>query len=221
MKILISERQLGVISEQSWPSEYEKRELKKVDNQIATQDKLGKVVKKFGPNLDADDYTDIVSGLIDVIPGIGNLISGGIDITHGITYVARAVYAKSTEDKVEMSVMALITLGMTFVPVGGNAANMVARAEIKTLLRKTPYEIMKIAKDLGIIKKSVFNLSKVAWKYSLLIALVKIFRGRLDNAIGEVSRILTSIGNRSQDLKPIIDTYIKDMNELRTLNEMA
>ena len=221
MKILISERQLGVISEQSWPSEYEKRELKKVDNQIATQDKLGKVVKKFGPNLDADDYTDIVSGLIDVIPGIGNLISGGIDITHGITYVARAVYAKSTEDKVEMSVMALITLGMTFVPVGGNAANMVARGEIKTLLRKTPYEIMKIAKDLGIIKKSVFNLSKVAWKYSLLIALVKIFRGRLDNVIGEVSGILSTIANKSQNLKPIIDTYIKDMNELKTLNELA
>ena len=221
MKILISERQLGVISEQSWPSEYEKRELKKVDNQIAAQDKLGKAVKKFGPNLDADDYTDIVSGLIDVIPGIGNLISGGIDITHGITYVARAVYAKSTEDKVEMSVMALITLGMTFVPVGGNAANMVARGEIKTLLRKTPYEIMKIAKDLGIIKKSVFNLSKVAWKYSLLIALVKIFRGRLDNVIGEVSGILSTIANKSQDLKPIIDTYIKDMNELKTLNELA
>lgn len=221
MKILISERQLGVISEQSWPSEYEKRELKKVDNQIAAQDKLGKVVKKLGPNLDADDYTDIVSGLIDVIPGIGNLVSGGIDITHGITYVARAVYAKSTEDKVEMSVMALITLGMTFVPVGGNAANMVARGEIKTLLRKTPYEIMKIAKDLGIIKKSVFNLSKVAWKYSLLIALVKIFRSRLDNAIGEVSSILSTIANKSQDLKPIIDTYIKDMNELKTLNELA
>jgi hypothetical protein len=221
MKILISERQLGVISEQSWPSEYEKRELKKVDNQIASQDKLGKVVKKLGPNLDADDYTDIVSGLIDVIPGIGNLISGGIDITHGITYVARSVNAKSTEDKVEMSVMALITLGMAFVPVGGNAANMVARGEIKMLLRKTPYEIMKIAKDLGIIKKPLFNLSKVVWKYSLLIALVKIFRGRLDNAIGEVSRILTTIGNKSQDLKPIIDTYIKDMNELKTLNELA
>ena len=221
MKILISERQLGVISEQSWPSEYEKRELKKVDNQIASQDKLGKVVKKLGPNLDADDYADIVSGLIDVIPGIGNLISGGIDITHGITYVARAVYAKSTEDKVEMSVMALLTLGMAFVPIGGNAANMVARGEIKTLLRKTPYEVMKIAKDLGIIKKPLFNLSKVVWKYSLLIALVKIFRGRLDNAIGEVSRILTSIGNKSQDLKPIIDTYIKDMNELKTLKELA
>ena len=110
---------------------------------------------------------------------------------------------------------------MAFVPVGGNAANMVARGEIKTLLRKTPYEVMKIAKDLGIIKKPLFNLSKVVWKYSLLIALVKIFRGRLDNAIGEVSRILTSIGNKSQDLKPIIDTYIKDMNELKTLKEMA
>jgi hypothetical protein len=41
--------------------------------------------RELGPNLDVDDYTDIISGLIDVIPGIGNLVSAGIDITHGIT----------------------------------------------------------------------------------------------------------------------------------------
>ena len=217
MKILISERQLGLISEQSWPSEYEKRELKKIGNQITSQDKLGKVVKKLGPNLDADDYADIISGLIDVIPGIGNLVSGGIDVTHGITYLVRAFYANTIEDKVEMWVMALITMGTAFIPVGGNATNLVARGEIKMLLRKTPYEILKIGKDLGIIKKSIFNLSKQSWKYSILIALVKIFRSRIDNLFGEVSRVLATIGDKSQKLKPIMDTYIKEIKELQLI----
>jgi len=60
--------------EQGFSTDYERRELKKVDNQINAQNKLGKVVKKLGPNLDADDYADIVSGLDDAVPGIGNII---------------------------------------------------------------------------------------------------------------------------------------------------
>jgi hypothetical protein len=220
MKILISERQLGVIGEQSWPSEYEKRELKKIGNQISAQDKLGKVVKKLGPNLDADNYTDIVSGLIDAIPGIGNLVSGGIDIAHAITYIVRAFYSKTIEDKVEMSVMGLITLGSSFIPVGGNASNLIVRGEIKMLLNRTPYEILKIGKDLGIIKKKIFNLSKQAWKYSLLIVLIKIFRSSLDNLFGEVSRVLATIGDKSQELKPIMDTYIKEIKELQEIRRL-
>jgi hypothetical protein len=226
MKILISESQLSNLIEQSqnWEKEkqkyvtdYERRELQKVDNQVAIQNKVGKVIKKLGPNLDADDYADIVSGLIDVIPGIGNLVSGGIDITHGITYLVRAFYANAIEDKVEMWVMALITLGTAFIPVGGNAANVVARGEIKMLLRKTPYEILKIGKDLGIIKGAIFNLSKQAWKYSILIALVKVFRSSLDNVFGEVSRVLATIGNKSEELKPIMDTYIKEIKGLQEI----
>jgi len=46
--------------EQGFSTDYERRELKKIDNQINAQNKLGKVVKKLGPNLDADDYADIV-----------------------------------------------------------------------------------------------------------------------------------------------------------------
>ena len=229
MKILISERQLGIISEQwyndpkhpEWkqyaPTDYEKRDLNKVNNQITSQDKLGKVIKKLGPNLDADNYTDIVSGLIDGIPGIGNLVSGGIDIAHAITYIVRAFYSKTIEDRVEMSVMGLITLGSSFIPVGGNASNLIIRGEIKMLLNRTPYEILKIGKDLGIIKKKIFNLSKQAWKYSLLIVLIKIFRSGIDNLFGEVTRVLATIGDKSQELKPIMDTYIKEIKELQLI----
>lgn len=227
MKILISERQLDIISEQWYndpkhpeykqyaPTDYEKRELSKINNQITSQDKLGKVVKKLGPNLDADDYTDIVSGLIDAIPGVGNLVSGGIDLTHGFSYIVRYFYAKTTEEKLEMAVMGLITLGTSFIPVGGNAINVAAKNEIKFLLRKTPYELRLMAKKMGLIKNAGFNLAKQPWKYSFLIALVKIFRQKLSDAIAGVTTILASIGNKSKELRPYIDNFTKEIKDLQ------
>jgi hypothetical protein len=216
MKIVISEQQLKRIILEQPESRFVPRGLTNKENMNA----LSSVNRSLSPNLDADDYTDIVSGLIDVIPGIGNLISGGIDITHGITYIVRSFYAKTIEDKVEMSIMALITFGTSFIPVGGNAVNLFAKNEIKMLLKKTPYEVLKIAKDMGLIKKSIFKLSKQAWKYSILIALVKIFRSRLDNVFGEVSKTLATIGNKSQELKPIMDTYINEIKELQEIRRL-
>ena len=227
MKILISESQLSNLIEQNqnWEKEkqkyvtdYERRELQKVDNQVATQNKVGKVIKKLGPNLDADDYADIVSGLIDAIPGLGNLISGGIDIVHGVTYITRFFYANTIEEKAEMAVMGMITLGMAFIPVGGNAANMVARGEIKLLLRKTPYELRLLAKEMGLIKHPGFQLAKQPWKYPILIALAKIFRSKLDDVIGKVTNMLASIANNSKELKLILQNYIitiKDLNAIQ------
>ena len=213
MKILISEEQLKhIISEQP-----ESRFIPRGMSNKEHMDVLNR--STLGPNLDTDDYTDIVSGLIDVIPGIGNGISGAIDITHGITYIVRYFYAETIEEKVELAVMGLITLGMTFIPVGGNVANILARGEIKTLLKKTPYEVRLMMKNMGLIKSVVFQLSKQAWKYYFLIALVKIFRGQLDSVIGDVSRTLTSISNKSKELSPILQNYMKTINELKNINE--
>jgi hypothetical protein len=213
MKILISEEQLKhIISEQP-----ESRFIPRGMSNKEHMDVLNR--STLGPNLDTDDYTDIVSGLIDVIPGIGNGISGAIDITHGITYIVRYFYAETIEEKVELAVMGLITLGMTFIPVGGNVANILARGEIKTLLKKTPYEVRLMMKNMGLIKSVGFQLSKQAWKYSFLIALVKIFRGQLDNVIGDVSRTLTSIADKSKELSPILQNYMKTINELKNINE--
>lgn len=211
MKILISEQQLKYIMSEQPESRFTMLGI--TDKERANV--LNK--PKLGPSLSADDIADVVSGIVDAVPGIGNLVSAGIDITHGISYVVRYFFAKTMEDKVEMSVMALLTFGTAFVPVGGNAANMVVRGELKALLRKTPAEILKIAKDLGIVKRNIFNLSKEVWKYSLLIALVKIFRSKIDDVLGSVSKTLTSLSNKSQDLRPYLDNYIKDIKDIQNI----
>lgn len=211
MKILISEQQLKFIISEQPDSRFTMLG-------ISDKERANTLNKpRLGPSLSADDITDIVSGIVDAVPGIGNLVSAGIDITHGISYVVRYFQAKTTEDKVEMSAMALLTFGTAFVPVGGNAANMVVRGELKALLRKTPFEVLKIAKDMGIVKRSIFNLSKEVWKYSLLIALVKIFKSKIADVLGSVSKTLATISNKSQELHPYLDNFRKDIQDLQNI----
>ena len=209
MKIILTESQLRYIISEQPESRFVPRGMSNKEH----MDALGGI--KLKPNLGADDYADIVSGLIDAIPGIGNLISGGIDIAHGITYIVRYFHAKTTEEKLEMAVMGLITLGTAFIPIGGNAMNVAARNQIKFLLRKTPYELRLIAKKMGLIKNAGFNLAKTAWKYSFLIALTKIFRQKLSDAIASITSTLASIGNKSKELRPYIDNFTKDIKDLQ------
>lgn len=224
MKIVITEQQLSkvILSEQSGLSSYfygltpggnyVKGGSEKITKELITN--TGKSLKKLASGLDPDDYTDIVSGLIDVVPGIGNFVSAGIDVTHGITYIVRFFYAETFEDKATMAVMALITLGTAFIPEGGgNVMNLMAKSEIKMLLKQTPYELRVIAKNMGLIKSAGFQLAKKPWKYSLLIALVKIFRGQLDNLIGYWTGKLAYIANHSKELEPILVNFSKEMKD--------
>jgi hypothetical protein len=214
MKYIITESQLKTIMmEQGYSTDYERRELKKVDNQVAAQNKLG----KLGPNLDADDYADIVSGLVDAVPGIGNLISIGIDVTHALTYVVRYFFAKTTEEKIEMSLLAVVTFASSLIPVGGNASNIAARVEVKSLLKKTPFELRVIMKNMGIIKSAGFNLAKEPWKYSFMIALVKIFKSKAADALAIVSSKLAALSNKSKELKPYIDDFNTQIKDVQTM----
>jgi hypothetical protein len=216
MKIVITEQQLKRIISEQPESRFIPRGMSAKDN----MNTLSGSSRELGPNLDVDDYTDIISGLIDVIPGIGNLVSAGIDITHGITYIVRFSFAKTTEEKAEMAVMGLITLGMTTIPIGGNAANIAARSGVKTLLKMTPHEVLVVAKNMGLIKSAGFKLSKQVWKYSLLIALVKIFRGKLGDVVGDVTKKLTYIANNSNELKPYLNDFTKEMKDVMDIMDV-
>jgi hypothetical protein len=121
------------------------------------------------------------------------------------------------EEKIEMALMAIVTFATAMIPVGGNAANMIAKKEIKSIMNKTPYQLRVMAKELGLIKFEGWDLAKQPWKYSFVIALVKIFKSKAADALTSASTTLANLSNNSKDLKPYIDDFNRQIKEVRTL----
>jgi hypothetical protein len=147
--------------------------------------------------LGLDDTIDILSGLIDGIPGIGNLVSLGIDLLHTLSYVIRFGLASENEieKKIEYATLSFITLAGAFIPVGGNTLPVVARKGISAVLRETPDTILLIAKKMGIYNKAVVMIKKSKWKYLWLIVLAKIFGGELAEKLDAVTKKLYTMYN--------------------------
>ncbi len=164
----------------------------------------GKDLKKTLSKISADDATDYVSAGLDVIPGIGNLASAGIDIVHAATYIYRFFNTDNEDEKIEFGVMALVTLLMTSIPVGGNVANVVARNGLKSFIRRTPEEILHILKKAGLYKAHIFAFQKEKWKYSTALFLFKVFRGEAE----EIFPLLYSKLNSM--LKKVVNTPLHE-----------
>ena len=180
--------------------------------------------------MSVDDLVDIISGLIDGVPGIGNLISAGIDISHALSYGVRFYYAKDDDEKIEMATLGVITLGAATLPVAGNALPIIARQGVKTVLRKTPQEILLIAKKLGIYKQTVFLLSKTKWKYNLILVLAKIFGYELIESLTTVVKyikdLMSKINNYDikralKSLLDILSDILSDINSINTAIKIA
>jgi len=116
-----------------------------------------------------------------------------------------------------MSLLAVVTFASSLIPVGGNASNIAARVEVKSLLKKTPFELRVIMKNMGIIKSAGFNLAKEPWKYSFMIALVKIFKSKAADALAIVSSKLAALSNKSKELKPYIDDFNTQIKDVQTM----
>jgi hypothetical protein len=141
-------------------------------------------------NLSIDDLINLTSAMIDGVPGIGNLISAGIDVAHAISYGARYFLAKDDESKITNAMMGIITLGTTVVPVGGNFANIVASQGIKKALALTPQAIKKI---LGM--PTTLNLSKSIWKYCIVALLFRLTRSNIVGWLIEARNNLKKISS--------------------------
>ena len=72
-------------------------------------------------------------------------------------------------------------------------------------------------KNLGILKSAGFNLAKEPWKYSFVIALVKIFKSKAADALVTVSNKLASLSNKSKELKPYIDNFNTQIKDVQTM----
>jgi len=108
----------------------------KTGQKITTQKTYVDPNKLVGPtpNDTIDDTIEIISAIIDLIPGIGTAVSAGIDILHAISYVIRGIKEKITENKIVYFIKGLFGLGMALIPEAGNAANLSFNAFIKTYL---------------------------------------------------------------------------------------
>jgi hypothetical protein len=108
----------------------------KTGEKITTQKTYVNPSKLGEPSSDStlDETIELISTIIDFIPGIGTAVSGGIDIAHAISYVVRAIEEKVTEDKIVYFIKGLFGLGASLIPVAGNAANLSLSATIKVYL---------------------------------------------------------------------------------------
>ena len=221
MKFLITETQYSRLFEQpdeKFDTPYNKEFMRKYSKPVSL------------PNLSIDDTVDVISGLIDGIPGIGNLISAGIDVTHALSYGVRFMYSNNDNEKIENAVLGIVTLGAATIPVAGNALPVIARSGIKAVLKRTPKEILLIGKSLGLYKKTILFLSKTKWKYNILLVLAKIcgteMLETLTNVVKYIKDLIQKITNVSvkkslQLLLSVLDEILIDTESIKTAKEIS
>ena len=159
-------------------------------------EKFNREQRELVSMLSVDDTIDVVSGLIDGIPGIGNLISAGIDVTHALAYAVRFLMDDDTDKKVEYGALAFLTFATSSMPMVGNSINIVSRVGIKGIIRSTPQEILLLAKKLGVYEKTFLLLSKGKWKYNFYLALCRIAGGELIEVVPKVINEVRTLKNR-------------------------
>jgi hypothetical protein len=208
-KIIITESQLKVLLEQIPDSRFGRPE----DNAILYKSQSNNL-----GSLDFDDLVDVVSALIDGVPGIGTLVSAGIDIVHSMTYAVRFYFSKNDDEKFLNGMMCIVTLGSTFIPGLGNSLNIIAKNGIKGTIKHTPAEVLLVAKKIGLYNKAVFFLSKTKWKYSILMALARILRNKLVDFLVHIKKSLTKLKNNvhNKQIEKAIDEMLAFINEMET-----
>jgi hypothetical protein len=224
MKYIINENQYNLLLEQSdsrMPFQPEQFGYKQGDpSSIKDANKGAKTIPKLS-ELSIDDTVDVISGIIDGVPGIGNVASLGIDLIHSLSYFVRLYYATDENSKIEFGTMGILTAINSFTPLGGNVGNLVVRQGIKQVLKKTPQEIKLVGKKLGLYKETVFLLSKNPWKYNLSLVLVKILGSEIIEFIPKIIIKLKEILSKVKSYKsssPIINPLEHIINLLGEMN---
>jgi len=157
-------------------------------------------------NADLDIAVDILSAALDGIPGIGNLISAGIDVIHSLTYFGRMIITNDLGYKIENVLLGIITLATVSAPVAGNLTNIATKQGIKNFLKRTPSEIAKmLGINVGIV------LKKGAWKYCIIAFLIKVFRNQ---AASELVKVKEKIDNCGLDVKSEISSLLQELIDM-------
>jgi hypothetical protein len=189
MKILVTKQQLRFIHEQMdsrMPFQPETMGFVpgKPETVRTATDNLKKTEKDSNP----DDIVNIISAVLEGVPGVGNLASFVIDEIHAITYLIRAIFTTGYE-RTENLILAVLTAALAFVPMVGNIALLASRQGIKTILKQTPDSIQKWAIKNGIINYRVL-FGKGMFKYSKTLLLVRMFK---DDSVDAIAKSIDKI----------------------------
>lgn len=190
MKIILTESQYKNIKEQLiGVSDYNPTSGKPMPN-------YGKDLKKVVSNVSADDATDYVSAGLDTIPGLGNLVSFGVDVVHAVTYMYRYFKTNNEDEKAEYFIMGFLTLLTAYVPGTGNLLNITSRSGIKNFIRRTPEEVLRALKKVGLYNQYIFAMQKYKWKFNMGLFLYKVTKGEIEELIPIINNKLTKIAEK-------------------------
>jgi len=169
MKYIITESQYIKLTEQSderFETPYNKEFMKKYHKPTNLN------------NISIDDAIDVISGIIDGIPGIGNLISAGIDVSHALAYGIRFLNSNDENDKIEYATLGIVTLGFMLSKTKWKYNILLVLAKIcGSELLETLTNVVKYIKDL------IQKISNVDIKNSLksIISLLNEFLNDVDS----------------------------------------
>jgi len=168
--------------------------------------------KKLFESIDFENWidlaTDILSGILEGFPGIGQVASVTVDVLHTVSYILRFIFASDEMSKIKYLALAGLGLITSFIPISGNVANIAGRSTIGNILKVGPNKIYKYiaklkGKNLPLSHWSTFSKWKVNFVYVLLkivgnfgedifVKLAKIFSDLSKNLIGSLKNWVKS-----------------------------
>ena len=157
-----------------------------------------------------DNFVDIVSAVLEVIPGIGNLGSAVADIAHSLSFFLRAYLSTDNIKKIEYIFNGLSTGVMATIPFAGNLASIGFRGTIKKFLNMTHSDVTMWLKQNGInIKSGVFLRNKNRFTPHILAALISYFKGEATEfeTLEKVGDFLTNISKKLSEILNKINEF--------------
>lgn len=169
-----------------------------------------------------DNFVDVISAIFDGIPGMGNLVSAGIDIVHALSYFARAYFSTDKKYQAECYFNGIVTGLFALVPFAGNVISLGFRGAISKYMNMQADELIKFLAGKGFrshvnmpfpVGSFIFNwiaaikslIKDELGEYDTLVA----SKDYLKKAREVMKDISTKFGLASYVILPLFSTYIK------------
>jgi hypothetical protein len=169
-----------------------------------------------------DTFTDIISAIFDGIPGMGNLVSGGIDIVHVLSYFARAYFSTDKKYQAECYYNGIVTGLLATIPFAGNVIILGFRGAISKYMNMQADELIKFLAGKGFRSQVNMPLPLGSFIFNWIAAIKSLIKdelGEYDTLVyckdylkkaREVMKdISTKFGLASYVILPLFSTYIK------------